>query len=149
LANLTPLPLVDSVHAGHRMKRVLVLPFLLASTAFCQSYLELVKADPNNWSSYSGSFGARRHSALKQINTANVDGVMVKWLYDVPRAEELEGVPVVSMYQAVRVVTRDGKTMTGVLIYEPKNLVPIDFDKRLTPEEFHDLLALLSRQATR
>ncbi|HWY46012.1 MAG TPA: hypothetical protein VNX70_01425 [Bryobacteraceae bacterium] len=131
------------------MKRVLVLPFLLASTAFCQSYLELVKADPNNWSSYSGSFGAQRHSALKQINTDNVDSLMVKWIYHLPRAQELEGCSGRSTYQAVRVVTRDGKTMTGVLIYEPKNLMPTDFDKRFTPEEFHDLLALLSRQATR
>ena len=80
-------------------------------------------------------------------------------------------------YQAVRVVTRDGKRVTGVLmneenfsmqimgsdnelhlfsrdelrqvVYEPKSVMPTDFDKRLTPEEFQDLLAFLSRQATR
>ena len=78
-------------------------------------------------------------------------------------------------YQPVRVVTRDGKTVSGVLknedpfslqmmgtdnelhlfardelrevIYEKKSLMPTDYDKRLTPEEFQDLLAFLSRQA--
>jgi alcohol dehydrogenase (cytochrome c) len=79
------------------MKTFFLTSLLLAApTVFSQSYLDLVKADPNNWFSYSGSFGAQRHSALKQINTANVDSLMVKWLYHVPRAEELEGVPIVS-----------------------------------------------------
>ena len=78
-------------------------------------------------------------------------------------------------YQAVRVVTRDGKAESGVLInedsfslqmlgsdnelhmfardelrqvvYEPKSLMPTDYDKRLTPEEFQDLLAFLSHLA--
>jgi cytochrome c oxidase cbb3-type subunit 3 len=76
-------------------------------------------------------------------------------------------------YQAVRVVARDGKSWSGVLmnedsfslqmlgsdnelhmfardelrqvVYEPKSLMPTDYDKRLTPEEFRDLLAFLSR----
>jgi cytochrome c oxidase cbb3-type subunit 3 len=80
-------------------------------------------------------------------------------------------------YQAVRIVTRDGKTLSGVLmnednfslqimgsdnelhlfardelrqvVYEAKSLMPTDYDKRLTPEEFQDLLAFLSRQAAR
>jgi cytochrome c oxidase cbb3-type subunit 3 len=78
-------------------------------------------------------------------------------------------------YQSVRVVTRDGKTVSGVLmnedsfslqmlgsdnelhmfardelrqvLYQPKSLMPTDYDKRLTPEEFQDLLAFLSRLA--
>jgi putative heme-binding domain-containing protein len=78
-------------------------------------------------------------------------------------------------YQAVRVVTRDGKTITGVLknedsftlqmlgtdnelhlfnrdelreiVYEPRSFMPTDYDKRLTPAEFQDLLAFLTRQA--
>ena len=29
---------------------------------------------------------------------------------------------------------------------EPRSLMPTDFDKRLTPEEFKDLLAFLTRQ---
>jgi putative heme-binding domain-containing protein len=78
-------------------------------------------------------------------------------------------------YRGVRVITSDGKTLSGVLmneenfsleilgsdnevhlfardelrrvIYEPKSLMPTDYDKRLTPEEFRDLLAFLTRLA--
>jgi cytochrome c oxidase cbb3-type subunit 3 len=81
-----------------------------------------------------------------------------------------------STYRAVRVVTRDGKALRGVVknedsfslqimgtdnalhlfsrdelrevIDEPKSLMPTDYDKRLTPDEFQDLLAFLSRQGT-
>jgi len=77
-------------------------------------------------------------------------------------------------YQAVRVVTRDGKAIEGVLrnednysiqmmgadnqlhlfvkselrefVYEPNSLMPTDYDKRLSPEELRDLIAFLSRQ---
>jgi mono/diheme cytochrome c family protein len=77
-------------------------------------------------------------------------------------------------YQPVRVTTSDGKTISGVLrnedsfslqvlgtdnalhllergklkevYYEPKSLMPADFDKRLTPAEFQDLMAFLTRQ---
>jgi putative heme-binding domain-containing protein len=80
-----------------------------------------------------------------------------------------------SRYQQVRITTADGKTVTGVLrnedsfslqvlgsdnaihlfdraevknvYYEPKSLMPTDWDKRLTSTEFQDLLAFLSRQA--
>lgn len=79
------------------MKTLFHCFFLLAaSNAFCQNYKDLVTADPNNWLSYSGSLGAQRHSALKQIDTGNVENLAVKWIYHVSRAEELEGVPIVS-----------------------------------------------------
>lgn len=79
-------------------------------------------------------------------------------------------------YRAVRVTTRDGKSFTGVLknedsftlqmlgtdnelhlfardrlrevVYEKKSLMPTDYDKRLTPEEFQDLMAFLTRLGT-
>ena len=79
-----------------------------------------------------------------------------------------------SSYQPVRVVTREGRTIRGVvknedsfslqllgldnalhlfardelreIVYEPNSLMPTDYDKRLTPEEFQDLMAFLSRQ---
>jgi cytochrome c oxidase cbb3-type subunit 3 len=79
-------------------------------------------------------------------------------------------------YKSVRIVTRDGKKISGILkneddyslqvlgsdnalhllardqlreiIYEPKSLMPTDYDKRLTPDEFQDLLAFLSRLGT-
>jgi cytochrome c oxidase cbb3-type subunit 3 len=75
-------------------------------------------------------------------------------------------------YQPVRVTAADGKTITGVLknedsyslqvmgtdnqlhmfdrakvkiVYEAKSLMPTDYDKRLTPDEFKNLLAYLTR----
>jgi cytochrome c oxidase cbb3-type subunit 3 len=76
-------------------------------------------------------------------------------------------------YRAVRVTTRDGKTIRGVVrnedsfslqvmgmdnalhlftrdeirdVADEPGLMPTDFDKRLSAEEFQDLLAFLSRQ---
>jgi putative heme-binding domain-containing protein len=78
-------------------------------------------------------------------------------------------------YQPVRVTTSDGKVISGILknedsfslqvlgkddlklyrfrrhavkqvYYEPKSLMPTDYDKRLTPQEFQDLMAFLTRQ---
>jgi len=82
--------------------------------------------------------------------------------------------PVIT-YQPVRVTMRDGKVINGVLrnedsftlqvfgsdnqlylldreklkevYYVPKSLMPTDVDKRLTPAEFQDLLAYLTRLA--
>jgi putative heme-binding domain-containing protein len=75
-------------------------------------------------------------------------------------------------YQPVRVTTADGKAITGVLknedsyslqvmgtdnelhmfdrgkmkvVYETKTLMPTDYDKRLVPEDFKNLLAYLTR----
>ena len=81
----------------------------------------------------------------------------------------------VQTYQPVRITTRDGKVTNGVLrnedsftlqvfgsdnqlhlfdrdklkevFYIPKSLMPTDYDKRLTPTEFQDLLAYLTRQS--
>lgn len=79
-------------------------------------------------------------------------------------------------YRPVRVTTRGGQTISGILrnedsfslqvlgydnalhmftrdqvrevIVEPKSLMPTDYDKRLTPDDMQDLLAFLSRQGT-
>jgi len=77
-------------------------------------------------------------------------------------------------YQPVRITTADGKVINGVLrnedsfslqvfgtsdnqlhffdraklkevYYEPKSLMPTDYDKRLTSQEFQDLMAFLTR----
>ena len=80
-------------------------------------------------------------------------------------------------YQPVRVTMSDGKVINGVLrnedsftlqvfgsdnklymldrgeakevFYVPQSLMPTDYDKRLAPAEFQDLLAFLTRQAIR
>jgi hypothetical protein len=35
------------------------------------------------------------------------------------------------------------------VVVEPRSLMPTDYDKRLTPDEFKDLLAFLTRQGRR
>jgi cytochrome c oxidase cbb3-type subunit III len=87
----------------------------------------------------------------------------------------LESLPPMNTYLPVHVTTADGKTIDGVVInqdsyslqvmgsdeqlhlfdrtkllkvvIESKSHMPTDYDKRLTPNEFKDLLAFLTRQA--
>jgi mono/diheme cytochrome c family protein len=86
----------------------------------------------------------------------------------------LRTLPVMDSYLPVYVTTADGKTIDGVLLnedgyslqmigndqqlhlfdktklrkvaVEPRSLMPTDYDKRLTPAEFKDLMAFLTRQ---
>jgi cytochrome c oxidase cbb3-type subunit III len=86
----------------------------------------------------------------------------------------LQALPAMDSYLPVYVTTADGKTIEGVLlnedgyslqmigtdnqlhlfdrakllraVVEPRSLMPTDYDKRLTPDEFKDLLAFLTRQ---
>lgn len=85
------------------------------------SYEDLLKADPRNWLSYSGSFPAQRHSLLKQIHTGNIQDLVASWVYHVPGASRLESVPVVVdgvMYvsQPNEVYALDGRS--GRMIWE-------------------------------
>src|SRR3954463_11922765 len=86
----------------------------------------------------------------------------------------LQAVPAMDSYLPVYVTTADGTIVEGVLlnedgyslqmigtdiklhlfdlaklrrvVVEPRSLMPTDYDKRLTPDEFKDLLAFLTRQ---
>ena len=86
----------------------------------------------------------------------------------------LQELPTMNTYLPVRVTLADGTIVDGVLlnedgyslqmidndqrlrlfdksklqkvVVEPRSLMPTDFDKRLTPEEFKDLMAFLTRQ---
>jgi mono/diheme cytochrome c family protein len=89
----------------------------------------------------------------------------------------LKSLPPMDSYLPVHVTTADGKVIDGVLLnqdgyslqvmgndarlhsfdrarlrrieIEPKSLMPTDYDRRLTPEDFKDLLAFLTRQETK
>jgi alcohol dehydrogenase (cytochrome c) len=50
----------------------------------------------NDWLMYGGNYSSQRHSALKQINIANVKRLQAKWVYHVPNAKDLEPVPIVA-----------------------------------------------------
>jgi alcohol dehydrogenase (cytochrome c) len=84
---------------------------------------DLVKADPNNWLTYQGSYDAKRHSLLNQINAGNAKTLMTKWVYHVPGAQGLEGVPIVVnniMYvgQASGVIALDARTGRVIWNYQ-------------------------------
>ena len=76
------------------MKLAIALLLVLNASAQVTSR-DLVKADPRNWLTYSGSYSSQRHSGLKQIHTGNVSGLAPAWIYHIRGAEELESVPVV------------------------------------------------------
>ena len=89
----------------------------------------------------------------------------------------LQALPAMDSYLPVYVTTADGTIIEGVLlnedsyslqmigndnqlhlfdraalrrvVVEPRSLMPTDYDKRLTPDEFKDLLAFLTRQGRR
>jgi mono/diheme cytochrome c family protein len=89
----------------------------------------------------------------------------------------LKTLPTMDSYLPVHVTTADGKVIDGILLnedgysiqmmgsdqrlrsfdraklrrvsVESMSLMPTDYDKRLTPEEFKDLLAFLTRQGTK
>src|SRR5712692_5086590 len=72
-----------------------LLTLLLLPGVAQVTYPDLVKADANNWLTYSGPYNAQRHSLLKQVNKGNVKTLVPKWIYHVPRADHLESVPIV------------------------------------------------------
>ena len=64
--------------------KTLVLLLLFTQVAIGQvSYERLLRAEaePGNWLTYSGNYQGHRHSALKQINAANVARLRPVWVY--------------------------------------------------------------------
>ncbi len=97
--------------------------FLLAAlpAAAEVTYQDLLRADPNNWLTYSGSYSSQRHSLLKQVHKGNASALVPKWIFHMPRANHLESVPIVVdgvMYvsQPNEVYALDGQT--GRVIWE-------------------------------
>src|SRR5262245_14654603 len=85
------------------------------------TYERLLKAGPDNWLTYSGSYNSQRHSALKQVHSGNVGSLTPKWIYHFRGEEQLESVPIVVdgvMYvsDSNRIVALDGRA--GRVIWE-------------------------------
>ena len=51
--------------------------------------------EPQNWLMYSGTFDSQRHSRLEQVHTRNVDGLELKWAYQIPEIDRAETTPLV------------------------------------------------------
>ena len=70
----------------------LCAPVLAQNTPADQA---LLRPDPANWPSYSGSYDSRRFSALKQVTAANAHQLQAKWVYHMAGMKDLETVPLV------------------------------------------------------
>ena len=51
--------------------------------------------EPHNWLMYSGTFDSQRYSRLDQIHNRNVDGLELKWAYQIPALDRAETTPLV------------------------------------------------------
>ncbi|MBI3665258.1 MAG: PQQ-dependent dehydrogenase, methanol/ethanol family [Acidobacteria bacterium] len=69
--------------------------FLAGELAAQVRFEEILRPPAENWLSYSGDYSGRRHSQLKQINTANVGNVVSQWVYYIEGAKHLECTPIV------------------------------------------------------
>jgi len=63
--------------------------------ATAQEIPELVKPDPKNWLTYSGSYDSQRHSPLRQITPSNVHSLAAVFAYHMAGQRNLEVTPVV------------------------------------------------------
>jgi alcohol dehydrogenase (cytochrome c) len=61
------------------------------------SFDRLVRAqrEPQNWLTYNGNLGSTHHSALDQINAANVGNMDLKWVSQAQSLEKFEATPLV------------------------------------------------------
>ncbi len=50
---------------------------------------------PGDWLTYNGHLSGNRHSALDQINTANITQLGARWMFNIPGSRRLEVTPVV------------------------------------------------------
>ncbi len=57
----------------------------------------LVKAadEPQNWLTYNGTYNGQRHSALKQINSANAKNLELKWVFQAQSLGTFQATPLV------------------------------------------------------
>jgi alcohol dehydrogenase (cytochrome c) len=83
----------------------------------------LLKPDPKNWPTYSGSYNSQRFSSLSQVTAANAKNLEAKWVYHFSGMRDLETVPIVMngvMYvsQFNRVDALDARTGNVIWKYQ-------------------------------
>jgi alcohol dehydrogenase (cytochrome c) len=79
------------------MKRFILFSVICASAAAQVTFERLLRAaqEPHNWLTYSGSYASHRHSALNQLDRANVGILGVKWVYQMRAFDKVETTPLV------------------------------------------------------
>ena len=56
------------------------------------SFQQIASPKPADWPTYHGNTTGNRHSALNEINTANVRNLQLKWVFPIDH-QVLEGTP--------------------------------------------------------
>ena len=84
---------------------------------------DLLKPDPSDWLSYSGTYNSQRHSLLKQITPQNVGNLQAKWAYHLVGQQHIQAVPVVAdgvmfVSQFNRVDAIDARTGSVIWQYQ-------------------------------
>ena len=76
---------------------VLALRVMATSVVAQVPYERILDAEsePENWLTYSGSYGAQRYSLLDQINRDNVDKLQPAWVYQTRSTQKFEVSPLV------------------------------------------------------
>ncbi len=107
---------------------------LATSGAFADALLDLQK-DPRQWVSPTGDYANLRHSALKQITTANVHKLAVDWQFSTGVLRGHEGAPLVIHDVTIPAVAdKDGKTTKAAYVTDvmylhtpfPNNVYALD-----------------------
>ena len=106
------------------IRHPLLLVFLSVAGPAQVRYEDILRGPAENWLTYAGDFQAQRHSALKQITTANAGSLVPKWVHHIPKANGLRTNPIV--YNGVMYVTASNElraldARTGTLIWQYKD----------------------------
>lgn len=86
-------------------------------------------AEPQNWLTYWGDYGAKHYSSLNQIDTSNVGTLQAQWAFQMPGDSIVESVPLVVdgvMYTAGppgQVFALDARTGRQIWKYQRKQKV--------------------------
>ncbi len=77
-------------------------------------YQRILRADsePGNWLTYSGGYQAHGYSPLDQINTTNISGLKVAWMYQIGVPHHFETEPLV--FDGVMYITEPPSDVTAL-----------------------------------
>jgi len=70
------------------------------------------KSEPGNWLTYSGGYEAHSYSALDQINTSNISGLKLAWMYQIKVSHHFETEPLV--FDGVMYITEPPSDVTAL-----------------------------------
>jgi alcohol dehydrogenase (cytochrome c) len=96
------------------MKTIFILLTYTAVLAAQVPYERILHADsePGNWLTYAGGYQAHSYSPLDQINTANISGLKVAWMYQIGVPHHFETEPLV--FDGVMYITEPPSDVTAL-----------------------------------